>query len=179
MHTVLSLLRDKHRRNLLTGHAVSGVKGRELQQNLFIRGAYMQTITIKWSGAFSLERFNLCVLASDNGIYAISRLWGNTKTLLYIGRTKREFQKRLREHDYWLKLYRGQIIVRLGRIISPRMSFSEKLLADAEALLIILNETLENTSNVTTYSGRALTINNIGRRGLLEKWICSNDLEDY
>ncbi|GAB6152579.1 GIY-YIG nuclease family protein [Desulfosporosinus burensis] len=139
----------------------------------------MQTITIQWSGAFSLERFDLCVLASDKGIYAISRIWGNWETLLYIGRTKREFQKRLREHDAWLKLYRGQIKVRIGRIKSPSMTFSEKLLADAECLLIISNETVENTSNVSTYSGRALTINNTGRRGLLEKWISSDDLEDY
>jgi len=139
----------------------------------------MQTITIEWSGAFNLERLNLCGLASDKGIYAISRFWGNRETLLYIGRTKREFQKRLREHDTWLKLYRGQIKVRLGRIVSPNMTFSEKLLADAECLLIILNETVENTSSINTYSGRALTINNIGRRGKLEKRISSDDLEDY
>jgi len=140
----------------------------------------MQTITIEWYGAFNLERFNLCALASGNGIYAISRIWGDTETLLYIGRTKREFQRRLREHDTWLKLYRGQIKVRLGHVESNRMSFSERLLADAESLLIIWNETVENTSNVNTYSsGRALTINNIGRRGLLARKVSSDNLIDY
>ena len=82
------------------------------------------------------------------------------------------------EHDSWLKLYRGQIKVRFGHMVSDNISYSEKLLADAEALLIIWNETVENTSNVNTYSGRALTINNIGRRGLLAKRISSDNLID-
>jgi len=139
----------------------------------------MQTITIEWHGSYNIERINLCALASDKGIYAISRIWGDTETLLYIGRTKREFQSRLREHDHWLKLYRGQIKVRLGQMVSHNGVFSERLLADAESLLIIWNETVENTSNVNTYSGRALTINNVGRRGLLAKRISSEDLIDY
>ena len=149
-------------------------------KNSRVKEVSMQTITIKWYGSYNLERINQYDLAFDKGIYAISRIWSDTETLLYIGRTKREFQKRLSEHDTWLKQYRGQIKVGLGLVVlSPNMIFSEKLLADAESLLIIWNETVENTSNVNTYSGRALTINNIGRRGLLAKRISSDNLIDY
>lgn len=139
----------------------------------------MQQITMKWSGPYNLERIYVHDLAFDRGIYAISRVWGDTETLLYIGRTKRQFQKRLSEHDYWLREYRGQIKVRLGLIDSTtNLRFSEKLLADAEALLIIWNETIENTVNRSTYSGRALTLQNIGRRGLLDKKISTEKLID-
>ncbi|ABR48422.1 hypothetical protein Amet_2264 [Alkaliphilus metalliredigens QYMF] len=141
----------------------------------------MQEIILKWFGPYDLERIQLYDLAFDKGIYMISRIWGEKETLLYIGRTKREFQKRLKEHDVWIKQYRGQIKIRLGLImLHPDTKFSEKLLADVEALLIILNKTVENTSNTSTYSGRALTINNTGRRGLLDKRITSNSdlLED-
>ncbi|CDX00844.1 GIY-YIG catalytic domain [Desulfitobacterium hafniense] len=137
----------------------------------------MQSITIKWCGPYNLERVHLSNQASENGIYIISRLWGTSETLLYIGRTKRQFQQRIKEHNYWLTQYRGQIKVRFGRIEGN--TISEDLLADAESLLIILTETVENTSNLYSYSGRSLTINNIGRRGTLAKTISSDDLVEY
>jgi hypothetical protein len=139
----------------------------------------MQKVTVKWAGPYNLERIYVHDLAFDKGIYTISRIWGDVETLLYIGRTKRQFQKRLHEHDYWLRQYRGQIKIRLGHVeLTTNMHFSEKLLADIEALLILWNETIENTSNIRTYSGRVLEIENIGRRGLLAKRISTEDLID-
>lgn len=128
----------------------------------------MQTVLIKWYGPYKLSR---CALTTfSNGIYAISRVWGDTETLVYIGRTKRELFKRINEHGYWLSNYRGSIIIRFGRLdASTRVS--PKLLADIEALLINAHDTIENTANRIKYSGRNLTVINIGRRGLLIKTV--------
>lgn len=140
----------------------------------------MRLVTVRWSGPYNLERISLYDTALDKGVYSISRVWGDTETLLYIGRTKRQFQQRLREHDYWLKNYRGQIKIRLGVLDSdPGMDFSEELLAEVEALLVVWNETVENTSNTRSYSGGELTIKNIGRRGLIDRNISTDMLLDY
>lgn len=133
----------------------------------------MQHITVKWYGPYNFERLHLHDVAVENGIYAISRVWGDTETLLYIGKTERDFKRRIKEHERWLKDYRGQVKLRLGKLLDTKNS--AELLADVEALLIILNESVVNTRNTDSYSGRPLIIHNRGRRGLIDKIVSYYD----
>ena len=49
----------------------------------------METVTLKWYGPYNLERALLPDVVYEKGIYLITRKWGESEKLLYIGQTKR------------------------------------------------------------------------------------------
>ena len=95
-----------------------------------------RTIHIKWTFPVLLDNFDKAKYKDYNGIYAISRIWGEKtgepqdEKLLYIGKTIRSFEQRIREHTQY-KLYgiRGNIYVRFGII---QTQFTTELLDDIE-----------------------------------------------
>lgn len=74
---------------------------------------------------------------------------------------------------------KGKVKVRLGVLeFQDGERFSEKKFNDVEALLITSYQPLENTTNYHWYYGRNnLHIINVGRRGIIDKQVFSNDLE--
>jgi len=140
----------------------------------------MTIVHIRWFGAYSLDGFYNREIALNKGIYAIYRVYGGKETLIYIGKTKRNFIQRLNEHNKeWLWNVRGQIKMRLGILEFPNGGkYSEKKLADVESLLISWHRPVENTQYAKNYSGRPeLEIINMGRRGLIDKKISTEDYE--
>jgi len=141
----------------------------------------MEKATVVWSGSYSIDsvkqKFNSY---KDFGIYLFTRLWGDSETLLYIGRVYgieywRCFADRLPEHN-WLSDLRGNIRVRIGRVrLSGSRKQSLERMKDIESLLIYAHQPIENVQSTSWYYGRELKIKNIGRKGPLKSEICSKD----
>ncbi len=64
----------------------------------------MTIVQIRWFGAYNLvNSFFDKNISLNRGVYAISRIYRGKETLLYIGKTKRSFLQRIREHNkIWL-----------------------------------------------------------------------------
>jgi len=138
----------------------------------------IKNVKIKWT--YPIYYYNVLKykIASEQGLYQISRLFGKKETLLYIGIVKssnRTFKERLSEHKYWLNKYRGKIKVRLGTIQKKEdLIISPQLIEDIESILIFESSPFENTQKTYSYSiDEDLQIKNIGYRGFLPKIICS------
>ncbi|HDX9577692.1 TPA: GIY-YIG nuclease family protein [Bacillus pseudomycoides] len=134
----------------------------------------MTTVNIRWFGAYDLDSLDGKQIIMNKGIYAIYRVYGGKETLIYIGKTKRNFLKRLKEHNKdWLWKVRGEIRIRFGVLEFPNGGkYSEQKLADVESLLISWHEPVENTQSTKYYYGRPnLEVINEGRRGLIDKKI--------
>ena len=135
----------------------------------------METLRFRWYGPYTIEEANEFCEFEDYGLYQITRLWGNSETLLYIGMTySQDFRKRLIQHDWWLSSIKGAR-VRLGYLeLEKGQRTSYERIKDAENLLIWCLEPPENTQNIQTYSGRDLIIRNLGKKGPLPRTIDSN-----
>lgn len=149
-------------------HIESGVQG--------MVSHFMRIVTLNWYGPYRLDRLSQYDIANEKGIYSIYRTFGGNETLMYIGKTKRNFIQRLYEHDYWVSALRGEVRIRLG-IFADGRQYNEKTLADVEALLITWNKPVENTVNTRYYYGREVTVVNKGRRGSLHEKISTENLE--
>ncbi|QED50019.1 GIY-YIG nuclease family protein [Cytobacillus dafuensis] len=137
-------------------------------------------VHIRWFGAYSLDHFYTKDIALHSGIYAIYRVYGEKETLLYIGKTSRNFWQRISEHNKdWLWNVKGKIKIRLGLLEFPDGGrYSAKKLADVESLLILWHLPKENTTSTCYYRGRVdLEIINFGRRGLLDKKVTAKELD--
>lgn len=91
--------------------------------------------------------------------------------LLYIGRAReRTFQMRIAEHQHdWLCREQG-VAIRRGRLRAGdygRGAGWQKLVTEAEALLIYWHAPPYNSQNINNYRGRPLCIQNAGDRGAL------------
>ncbi|MBR3575828.1 MAG: hypothetical protein IKL42_00310, partial [Clostridia bacterium] len=76
-------------------------------------------IRISWSNPLFLDDAILSNLSNTQGLYYISRIFGGKETSLYVGIATQNntISKRLKSHKkHWLKLYRGKIRVRIGRV---------------------------------------------------------------
>jgi len=141
----------------------------------------MERVSILWKGPY-LVTSAIEQLRDDEdfGIYTITRKWGNTETLLYIGLVYwRCFADRIADHEReWLGDLRGSsgIRVRIGRIrLGSGKIHSIKRASDIECLLIYVHQPLENVLCKSSYNGRELKIINLGRKGLLKRQIYSED----
>lgn len=130
----------------------------------------MESIIINWRGPYNILKILYADIELDKGIYLITRKWGESETLLYIGSTKRILIKRITEHQRdWLSEVKGFIKIRHGIVcLSEDQKFSVKRLKDVEALLIHHHGPLINTVNTVSYNGRDLEVINTGRRGPLK-----------
>lgn len=113
-------------------------------------------IRINWNQAMQLDEAIKSNLSNTQGLYYLSRVFGNHETSLYLGiATKNNTIKhRLRGHrDTWLKLYRGQIYVRIGQIIYPRNP-DAAIINHAESAIIYEQKDVffENTSKTKSYT---------------------------
>ena len=141
---------------------------------------HMEEVVINWNGPYKFENMSQYEVAYGNGIYAISRVWGNNETLVYLGQTVRDFTTRLNEHqEEWLSGVRGQVKVRLGVLeFEQGRNFSKFKLNDIEALLINWHQPPYNTKSMKYYHGRdELAVINKGRKGMLANKVCTVDFE--
>lgn len=104
------------------------------------------------------------------GLYYITRLWGCRETSLYIGKATRTIRERLAAHKHdWLHLYRGKLLVRVGRFTYPK-SIDAAVIDHAESALIFEHGDIlqENTDKRLSYSYTDLyQIENTGNIGEL------------
>jgi hypothetical protein len=140
----------------------------------------MTIVNVRWYGPYSLDSYYNKDISLSSGIYAIYRVFGGKETLLYIGKTSRDFFSKISEHDkHWLWGVKGDIKIRLGLLEFPNGGkFSLQKLSDVESLLILWHKPKWNTSSTVYYRGRFnLEVNNLGRRGFLDKTVSAYDLE--
>lgn len=140
----------------------------------------METITLRWNGPYYLDYLYRHERRLDSGIYSISRYYRGADRLLYIGKTSRDFESRILEHrKAWLDSVSGEIRVRLGTLeFEQGRQFSEQKLKDVEALLIQWHRPKENTAGMQAYQGReGLNIANVGRRGLIDQFVSTENLK--
>lgn len=140
----------------------------------------MEKVKIKWYGPFRVdsvvEQFNDY---KDFGVYMITRDWGGySEKIVYIGMTYLlDFSTRLSEHRiYLLPQLRGNIRVRIGRLVEKRSS--QERLRNVENLLILKYTPEYNQKETSTYTGRDLRVVNLGRRGTLDRVIDTEEFED-
>lgn len=120
-----------------------------------------------------LENIDNAKFKEYNGVYAISRVWGektsepHKEKLLYIGKTERSFEQRIFEHtQYKLADKRGNMYVRFGII---QNEFTPEVLDDVESALIYSLKPELNLSKIREYTYKSdyfVYIINEGYRGV-------------
>ena len=113
-------------------------------------------IRINWNKALPLEDAIASDLSNTQGLYYISRIFGNKETSLYLGIATQHntIRNRLKNHsEHWLNLYRGKIYVRLGHIIYPR-NHDASMIDHAESAILYEQKEVffENTSKTKTFT---------------------------
>lgn len=130
-------------------------------------------VIIKWSYPREFENAKETELCYEGyGIYCISRKFGDNETILYIGKTDKQFRGRLNSHSkVWMSNYRGEKIVRFGTIVKPTTVTSE-IINDVESAIIYDIEPKHNKSKIKSYGYfEEYVILNQGYRGKLPKLI--------
>lgn len=132
-----------------------------------------KTIRISWQYPILLDDVSESSFKDCKGIYAISRKWGEKtsdareENLLYIGKTERNFEQRMLEHQQFkLADTRGNIYVRFGII---KKDISSEILDDIESALIYELQPKMNDSKMQSYrykSNYYVYIINYGFRGV-------------
>ncbi|PES76600.1 sodium:proton symporter [Bacillus anthracis] len=127
---------------------------------------------------YSINDFYNREEASKKGIFAISRVYAKTVTLLYIGQTKRSFIQKIRELNKEWPFDESELKITLGIIEFPSGEiYSEKKVKEIKSLLILRHTPLENKASLLYYRGKFnLKIINKGRRGLIVKKLSTGDL---
>ncbi len=124
-------------------------------------------IRINWSKPLLLDDAISNDLSNQQGLYYISRVFGNKETSLYIGiaTENNTIRKRLKSHKkHWLVLYRGKIFVRIGCVIYPK-EVDKHIIEHAESAIVFEQSGIfyENTSKAKSYTYTDLyRIENIG-----------------
>ena len=141
----------------------------------------LHTIEIHWGFPIPIESMYQNWKSQEQGLYYISRQFGNIETPIYIGKTEQGFNKRLNQHfnnnaPFFDK--RGQKYIRMGTIVKPldisQYDFSRLLLTIESAIITevnpLINFSLCNVSQTGSYtSWYDLHIINTGKRGLIPR----------
>lgn len=140
-------------------------------------------ILLNWSEKINVYDYMNHSLASDYGIYMITRIWGTNsekeypEKLLYIGKTSGSFIQRLKDHtSYWIPELRGRVLVRFAPV-----HLADNELEDIESALIYEAQPVENTSKMKGYTFRSeylFEITNVGDIGPLPKVVNAADQLD-
>jgi predicted GIY-YIG superfamily endonuclease len=128
-------------------------------------------IKVKWSYPREFENAKETELSYEGfGVYCISRKFGGKESIIYIGKTTRQFRDRLRDHSSkWLNNYRGEKIVRFGTITQPR-TVTVEIINDVESAIIYEIEPIHNTDKINKYTfSETYKIINEGFKGQLPK----------
>lgn len=113
-------------------------------------------IRINWSKPLLLDD----AISSDSsciqGLYYISRIFEKKETSLYIGIATQDntISHRLKAHKkHWLKLYRGKIFVRIGKIVYPANA-NKSIIEHAESAIVFEQSDIfyENTCKSQSYT---------------------------
>ena len=156
----------------------------------------MRTVRVKWEGPLSLDELKeLADRDKDWGLYQIygRHIIFGAVLLLYIGKTKATFSKRVKEnYDDWkpgTPWYQDiEVSVRIGRLYckSDRgfmrlqkddSEFSE-LLCDVEAFQIFCHSPPYNGDHISSYNGQPLIIENVDKLGDLFDRLSTYELTD-
>lgn len=132
-----------------------------------------KNIIIKWSYPREFENAKETELSYEGyGIYCISRKFAGNETILYVGKTDKQFRDRLKNHKKnWMSQYRGEKFVRFGTITKP-ITVSSEIINDVESAIIYDIKPKHNTSKMKSYGYfEEYIISNQGYRGLLPKLI--------
>ncbi len=113
-------------------------------------------IRIHWNKALPLDEAISSDLSKTQGLYYLTRVFGEKETSLYIGiaTNNNTISHRLKAHrDHWLNLYRGNIYVRIGTVVYPR-EVNHHIIDHAESAIVFEMSDVfyENTSKTKTYT---------------------------
>ncbi len=113
-------------------------------------------IRIHWNKALPLDEAISSDLSKTQGLYYLTRVFGEKETSLYIGiaTNNNTISHRLKAHrDHWLNLYSGKIYVRIGTVVYPR-EVNQHIIDHAESAIVFEMSDVfyENTSKTKTYT---------------------------
>ena len=132
-----------------------------------------KTIIVNWSYPRRFANAKETELSYEGyGVYCISREFGGVETILYIGKTDRQFRGRLNSHfKDWMTDYSGEKIVRFGTVIEPNLITSE-IINDVESAIIYDIKPKHNKSKIKSYQYfQEYIVKNQGYRGQLPRII--------
>jgi len=146
----------------------------------------LKRVTVEWTKPRQLDKKTRIDKAwydgqlANIGIYYISRRFGTSHTLLYIGQTSDSFYNRFLDHQVsWLQQVRGTIHIRLGYIIYPLNKTGDEmaqLIKDAEGALIYEMQPPYNTDRKNCYTPAHLyLITNTRYKGQLPETVSMRD----
>ncbi len=148
----------------------------------------MRTVRVEWEGPLSLDEVK--ALDDDDDDCGLYQIYGRhiifgDDSLLYVGMTTWAFERRFFSggdpHIDWLEEEEG-VSVYVGRIVEEDYEHEadwKHVLKDAEALTIYWHSPPYNSSNIETYNGQSLIIENEGERGDLCKRLSTDKLSTY
>lgn len=113
-------------------------------------------IRINWNKPTELDEAIESDLTDTQGLYYISRVFGNKETSLYLGIATEynTVRNRLKCHENkWLNLYRGKKYVRIGQIVYPK-NYDSSIIQHAESAIIYEHRDIfiDNTCKKKSYS---------------------------
>lgn len=137
-----------------------------------------KTIIVKWSYPREFENAKETELSYEGfGIYYISRKFVGKETILYIGKTDKQFRNRLKSHSsIWLNDYKVEKIVCFGTIKKP-VTIKSEIINDIESAIIYDIKPKHNKSKINSYQFfEEYIVLSEGYRGKLPKMI---DIRDH
>ena len=113
-------------------------------------------IRIQWNDPIELNEAIKSRSSEIQGLYYLTRVFGDNETSLYLGIATGEntIRNRLLSHKKeWLKLYRGKIYVRIGKVVYPK-SHDDSIIDHAESAILYEQSDVfyENTCKTKSYS---------------------------
>lgn len=147
----------------------------------------LHTVEIHWGFPIPIESTYQNWKSQEQGLYYISRQFGDIETPIYIGKTEQGFNKRLEQHIKKKANFldkRGQKYIRMGTIVKPldisRYELSRLLLTIESAIITevnqIINYSLCNRSQIGVYTRwYDLHIINSGKRVLIPRHIFNRE----
>ena len=136
----------------------------------------MEEVRLEWRGPYRLEHVSEREASWEHSIYAISRRWRWSESLLYIGQSYFQcMSDRIWcDENKWIYQYTGEILIRFSKIVLDEgYKHSQQLTNDIEEILIYSEQPIHNIQHKESYRGRPLQMWNEGQRGVLDEYICS------
>jgi hypothetical protein len=129
-------------------------------------------VTIEWSNPKKVDDvLNAPTLKEEIwGLYQISTKIDEDKIFLYIGKSWKDYHKRLKAHRReWFDQYEGEKYVRFGSFLT---SITEIQLDEVESAIIFQTKLPKNIQSVNSYSvNHDYIITSTGKRGIVPQLI--------